>query len=82
MEEKNGMSEKLAESIVNVEQNIKTYKDSKKHCEYCSKKCFEDCQYYIPNMISLEVMEEKKKELLEEYNRIHKGEIKADGTII
>ena len=72
----------LVESILNVENNIRNYKECKQHCKTCSKKCFEDCLYYIPRMISLDVMEEKKRELYKVYNHIHKGEIRGDGSII
>ena len=62
-------NKELVNSIMNVEMNIKFYKETKKHCEKCpsKNKCWQDCPYYIPSMIHLEVMEEKRDELWKEH---------------
>jgi len=76
----------LLNSIRIVESNLFDYKESKKHCKHCSmkntKQTCKDCTYSIPRIIHLRVMQNRKKELWEEYNRRHKGEIRLDGTVI
>lgn len=55
---------------MNVSGNIRAYKDAKKE------------GLYVPSEISLKVMEERHRELVKEYNRRHKGEMRGDGSII
>lgn len=69
--EKRAMNNKeLVNSILNVEGNIRAYKEMKKKGKY------------IPRMISLDVMEKRRAELWAEYNKRHKGELRGNGTII
>lgn len=76
-------NEQLVNSINNVESNIKSYNEMKQHCKNCYKKrCSSSCQYFIPDIIHLDVMEKRKKELWDEYNTRHKGEGRYDGTVI
>jgi hypothetical protein len=76
----------LLNSIMNVELNIFDYKERKKHCKNCSenktKQTCQNCSYEIPNVVHLKIMQNRKKELWEEYNRRHKGEIRWNNTII
>ena len=62
--------EKLLNSIMNVNTNIRSYKDAKKMGKPISK------------IVSLKVLEEQQKKLMAEFNRRHKGELRGDGGII
>ena len=72
----------LIKSIMNVEGNIRFFKSAKKHCNKCDvkfseKNCYDirRCEWFISDIIHLEVMEKRRDELWAEYNLKHKGEI-------
>jgi len=71
-------NDQLRESILNVEGNIKHYKEAKQHCINCkqNKKFCEKCTYYIPEMIHLDVMEERQKELWGEFEIRHPNRVR------